>query len=102
MVKPKFHILVCSSSRLNGVQKGYCIQNGGSEIVETIIEEVDDRDLSSEIMVTNTGCLSICDKGPIVIIYPEGIWYGNVSSDDIEEIFDSHIENGKVVERLLI
>ncbi|WP_330381820.1 hypothetical protein [Defluviitalea phaphyphila] len=39
---------------------------------------------------------------PIVIVYPEGVWYGGVTYDDVEEIFDSHIEGGKVVDRLVI
>ena len=53
-------------------------------------------------MVTNTGCLQICDKGPIVIVYPDNVWYGKVSPDDVEEIMDSHIEGGEVVKRLEI
>jgi (2Fe-2S) ferredoxin len=66
------------------------------------MEEIDDRELSSEVMVTNTGCLAICDKGPVVIVYPEGVWYGSVTPDDVEEIMDSHIEGGKPVERLML
>jgi (2Fe-2S) ferredoxin len=53
-------------------------------------------------MINNTGCFGICDKGPIVVVYPEGVWYGNVSPDDVERIMDEHIEGGTPVEDLLI
>jgi len=66
------------------------------------MEEIEDRDLSNDVMVTITGCFGICDKGPIVVIYPEGAWYGNVTVEDVPEIVESHLEGGKKVERLLI
>lgn len=101
MDKPKHHIFVCTSSRLNGEIKGFCAQNDGLEILENIVEEIQDRDLDSEVMVTNTGCFGICSMGPIVMIYPEQIWYGKVTPDDVEEIMDA-IEEDKIVERLVI
>lgn len=102
MEKPNKHIFVCSSSRINGQQKGYCHSKNAVGLVELFMEEVMERDLSGEVMVTNTGCLAICEKGPIVIIYPDNVWYGNVSEDDVEEIVEEHIENGKPVARLVI
>lgn len=65
------------------------------------MEEIQDRDLDGEVMISNTGCLSICSQGPIVVIYPENIWYGGVTPDDAEEIMDA-LENGEVVERLAL
>jgi (2Fe-2S) ferredoxin len=49
-----------------------------------------------------SGCLDQCEHGPTVVVYPDGVWYGRVTPDDVEEIIDSHIVNGKPVERLLI
>ncbi|MFW6305748.1 MAG: 2Fe-2S ferredoxin [Bacillota bacterium] len=102
MVNPEYHIFVCSSSRINGQQRGFCVKKDSVEIIQNFMMEIQDRDLTSKAMVTNTGCFGICDKGPIVVIYPEGVWYGNVTPDDVEEIVASHIENGEVVERLQI
>ena len=102
MISPKHHIFVCASCRINGTQKGFCHSKDSVNILQRFIEEVDDRDLSGEVMITNTGCFSICDKGPIVVVYPEGTWYGSVTPDDVEEIMDRHIEGGEKVERLLI
>jgi (2Fe-2S) ferredoxin len=102
MNKPTHHIFVCSSSRINGQQKGFCHSKDSVGIVEELMMEIQDRELDGEVMVTNTGCLGICAQGPIVIVYPEGTWYGSVTPDDVEEIMDEHIEGGNVVERLLI
>ncbi|WP_018247472.1 2Fe-2S ferredoxin [Orenia marismortui] len=101
MNQPKYHIFVCSSSRINGQQRGFCVNKDSVEIIQNFMMEVQDRGMT-DTMITNTGCLGICDKGPIVIVYPEGVWYGNVSPDDVEEIVESHLENGEVVERLEI
>lgn len=101
MVNPKHHLFVCTSCRLNGKQQGFCYSKNSVDIVGEFMEELDSRDLSGDIMVNNTGCFGICSQGPIVVVYPEGIWYGNVTSDDVEEIVDS-LESGEVVKRLQI
>ncbi|MEN8908049.1 MAG: 2Fe-2S ferredoxin [Clostridiales bacterium] len=102
MVKPKYHVFVCSSSRLNGQQKGYCFSKEAVDIVQEFVEEIDSRELSNEVMITNSGCFGICSSGPIVVVYPDGVWYKAVTVDDVEEIVESHFENGKKVERLEI
>ncbi|MDS1029293.1 2Fe-2S ferredoxin [Bacillota bacterium LX-D] len=101
MNKPEHHIFVCSSSRINGQQKGFCISKNSAGIVGRFLEEISDRELEDKIMVTNTGCLSLCNQGPVVILYPEGVWYGGVTEDDVEDIIDA-IENGEVLERLAL
>lgn len=102
MVTPKYHIFVCTSCRINGIQKGFCYSKGAVGIVEKFMEEVDERDLSGEVMITNTGCFGICEKGPVAVIYPEGIWYGNLTEDNVEKIMDSHIEGGVPVKELML
>ncbi|WP_099466932.1 2Fe-2S ferredoxin [Konateibacter massiliensis] len=102
MVSPKYHIFVCTSCRVNGQQKGFCFSKGAVDLVQRFMEEIEDRDLSSEVMITNTGCFGICDKGPIVVVYPEGVWYRNVTEDDVETIVEQHIEGGSVVESLVL
>ncbi len=102
MLKPKYHVFVCSSSRINGQQKGYCYSKESVDIIQNFMEAVEEQGLTDEVMITNTGCLGICNKGPIVMVYPEGTWYQEVSPDDVSEIVESHFQNGEVVERLLI
>ena len=102
MKKYKHHIFVCTSSRINGTQKGFCCAKGSAKLTQRFLEEIEDRGLEDEVAVTNTGCFGLCQKGPIVVVYPEGVWYGGVSEDDARTIMDEHIVSGKVVERLLI
>lgn len=102
MIKPKRHIFVCSSSRTKGEPKGFCQSKGAVEIISNFLEEIRDRDLGSEVFVSNTGCFSLCEKGPIVVIYPDNVWYGGVTPEDVEEIMDEHIEGNSVVKRLEI
>ncbi|MBP2645641.1 MAG: Ferredoxin, 2Fe-2S [Firmicutes bacterium] len=102
MQKPKTHIFVCTSSRIGGQQKGFCHTKGAVEIMAKFMEEIEERDLGGEVFVTNTGCFSICEKGPIVVVYPDNVWYGSVTVDDVEEIMEKHIEGGSPVARLEI
>lgn len=102
MNKPKKHIFVCTSSRITGQQKGFCHTKDGVEIVSAFMEEIEDRDLGGEVFVSNTGCFGLCEKGPIVVVYPDNVWYGSVTPDDVEEIMEEHIEGGNVVKRLEI
>lgn len=101
MEKPKHHIFVCTSSRLTGENKGFCIQQKGKDIIQAFAQELQDRSLDAEVMVTNTGCLGLCTMGPVVMIYPDQIWYGKVTVEDVEEILDA-LEEGEVLERLEI
>ena len=102
MNKPKFHIFVCTSSRINGQQKGYCHSKESVDLVMKFMEEIEERDLGGDVFVNNTGCFGICEQGPIVVVYPGGTWYKGVTVDDVETIMEEHIEGGNVVTRLEI
>jgi len=102
MVQPKYHVFICTSCRINGTQKGYCFQKGSVDIIQSFMQEIEDRDLTGEVVINNTGCFGICDKGPVVVVYPEGVWYGNVSEDDVERIVEEHFEGGVPVDDLMI
>ncbi len=102
MVSPKYHIFVCTSCRTNGVQKGLCHTKNSVDIIARFMEEIEDRDLSGDVMVNNTGCFGICSRGPIAVVYPQGVWYGSLTPDDVEKIVEQHIENGEVVKELQI
>jgi (2Fe-2S) ferredoxin len=55
-----------------------------------------------KIRINRAGCLDRCDEGPVMVIYPEGIWYRYVDQQDIDEIIDSHLLHDRHVERLKI
>lgn len=100
MRKPKYHILVCSSSRISGEPVGACSRRNAADLVQYIESEASDRGMDG-ILVSNTGCLKICDSGPVVVIYPEGYWYGKVNEDAVDRILDA-LEDGQPAEELLI
>ena len=62
-------------------------------------EEIADRGLDA--MVSSTGCLKLCEKGPVVVVYPQGWWYTEVDEDKLDQILDS-LEEGQPVEQLLV
>ncbi|UNC92660.1 2Fe-2S ferredoxin [Candidatus Contubernalis alkaliaceticus] len=102
MKKPKYHVFICSSSRINGQQKGFCHSKNSVNLLEEFMEEIEERGLGGDVLVTHTGCFGICEKGPVVVVYPHNVWYGGVTSDDIEVIMDEHIEGGSPVKSLEI
>jgi (2Fe-2S) ferredoxin len=102
MQKPRHHIFVCTSSRANGQQKGFCHSKEGVDIMSKFMEEIEERSIGGEVFLSNTGCLGICEKGPVVVVYPDNVWYGSVTPEDVPVILDEHIEGGKMVDRLLL
>lgn len=102
MMKPAHHIFVCTSSRPGVPQKGFCHNKAGMDVLMKFMEEIEERELGGDVFVTNTGCFGICEQGPVVVVYPDNVWYRSVSPDDVTEILDQHIESGKAVDRLLI
>lgn len=103
MDKPKHHIFVCASFRAGGETKGkggVCQKKGSMNLLPYIESEILDRSLNAQI--TSTGCMKACDHGPVVVIYPEGHWYGGIDSEDkIDAILDA-IEDGKAAKELLL
>ncbi len=63
--------------------------------------EVEKRGLLNEVKITGCDCLGPCEEGPIMVVYPEGTWYKKVTTDDVSEIVETHIIQGKPVSRLL-
>ena len=99
MQKPDHHIFVCASFR--GLEaKGKCIKNNSMQLIPYIQEELADRGLNA--MVSTTGCLNLCEEGPVMVIYPQGTWYKGVTSEDaVDEILDA-LEEGKTAEQYLL
>jgi (2Fe-2S) ferredoxin len=99
MQKPDYHILVCASFR--GTEaKGKCIKKDSLQLVAHLEEELSDRGMNA--MVSSTGCLKLCEEGPVLVVYPQGYWYRKVDdSGVIDEILDA-LEEGKPVEGYLL
>ncbi len=99
MNKPQHHILVCNSFRLSGEPQGVCNKKGAVTLLQYLEEEIVDRGLDAQ--VSATGCLKVCDRGPAMVIYPSGYWYGDVTEEKIDQILDA-LEEDSAVEKYLM
>ena len=89
MDKPDKHLLVCASFRTSGAPQGVCHKKGAAQLLGYIEGELSDRGLNG-VTVSSTGCLKACDRGPILIVYPDNLWYGGVESEEaIDAILDA-------------
>lgn len=57
---------------------------------------------AGKVRVNRAGCLDRCEVGPVMVVYPDAVWYTFVDHEDLDEIVESHLQHGKVVERLLV
>ena len=94
----RHHIFVCTQEKPEGVTS--CPGNGSWRVLQALERELGSQGLDNEVQVTPCGCLGLCDDGPIMIAYPEGVWYHKVKEEDVSEIVDSHLRCGRVVSRL--
>ena len=99
MEKPDYHIFVCNSFRVGGDPQGVCNRKGATSLLQFLEGEIIDRGLNA--MVSATGCLKMCDKGPVMVVYPGGQWYGELTEDKLDTILDC-LEEGEPAEELLM
>jgi len=95
------HIFFCLNQRDNG--ESCCAQFDANTAFERCKSQVKAAGLAGpgQVRVNKAGCLDRCAGGPVAVVYPEAVWYSYVDSADIDEIVESHLKNGQVVQRLL-
>ncbi len=97
----KRHVFVCTGKS--------CSSFGSEGVLETFWKVLADKSLlygkrgslEGSVLVTTCGSIGLCQVGPAVMVYPEGVWYYNVQPEDVEEIVEQHFLQNKLVERLL-
>ena len=96
------HIFFCLNQRDNG--EASCANHRAQEGFEHCKKRIKAERLAGPggIRVNKAGCLDRCAGGPVAVVYPEAVWYTYVDQSDIDEIVDSHLKKGEVVERLLL
>jgi (2Fe-2S) ferredoxin len=94
------HIFICTNKRPPENPRGCCDPEGLGELQLVFKRELAARGLKSRVRANKAGCLDQCEHGPNVVVYPEGVWYGEVTAEDVAEIVESHIVNGVPVARL--
>jgi len=98
----KYHLFFCLNKRENG--DDCCAAHNAVGLFDYAKQRCKELSLNGagKVRVNKAGCLDRCAHGPVMVVYPEGVWYTAVDQTDIDEIIDSHFISGKVVERLKI
>ena len=96
------HIFFCLNQREGG--QACCANQGAQAAFEHCKASVKAAGLAGagKVRVNKAGCLDRCAGAPVAVVYPEGVWYTFVDNSDIDDIIESHLKNGQVVERLLL
>jgi len=97
----RMHVFCCNNERPPGHARGCCKERGADVLRNYMRARVKELDLKG-VRINVAGCLDRCDLGPVMVVYPEGVWYRAESEADIEEIVTRHLEGGERVERLVL
>ena len=95
----RIHIFVCTQQKPEGATS--CAASGSFAVLDGLDRELQARGMEGEVQLTTSGCIGLCDEGPVMVVYPEGVWYRRVQKSDVAEIVTSHLQSGKAVERLV-
>jgi (2Fe-2S) ferredoxin/SAM-dependent methyltransferase len=95
----RFHLFVCTQQKPEGVPS--CPANGSIAVLHALDREIQACGLGSDVQLTTCGCMGLCDEGPVMVVYPEGVWYRRVQTSDIPEILSQHLLHGKPLDRLV-
>lgn len=95
------HVFFCLNQRENG--EASCGDHGAQAAFDHCKSRVKKEGLAGagKVRVNKAGCLDRCAGGPILVVYPEAVWYTYIDNEDIDEIVESHLKHGQAVERLL-
>jgi (2Fe-2S) ferredoxin len=98
----RYHVFFCTNKRERGEQ--CCEQCNAAEIRNYAKARIKQLDLSGrgKVRINSAGCLDRCELGPVIVVYPDDVWYTYLDREDVDEIIDEHLVNGRVVERLKI
>ncbi len=98
----RYHLFFCTNQRDDG--SACCAQHGAVDMRGYLKGRVKELGLAGpgRVRVNTAGCLDRCDKGPVLVVYPEAVWYTYVDREDIDEILEKHLIGGEIVERLLL
>lgn len=95
----RFHLFVCTQQKPEGVPS--CPASGSLAVLGALDREVQARGLDNDVQLTTCGCMGLCDEGPVMVVYPAGVWYRRVQPSDVSEIVGTHLRDGKPVDRLV-
>lgn len=96
------HVFFCVNEREG--PRTCCEEGGASRVRQYAKQRVKELGLNGpgEVRVNAAGCMDRCEEGPVMVVYPEGVWYHYLDENDVEEIIREHLIEGRPVERLRI
>src|SRR5208282_2785207 len=94
----RYHVFICDQNKPEGVPS--CPARGSAATIEALRKEVAARGLLDEVQITTCGSLGACERGPNLVVYPDGVWYSGVRAEDVPELVQSHFVQGQPLERL--
>lgn len=94
------YVFVCQNRRPEGHPKGCCSSAGSNEVLFRLKERIEEKEIWDRVRPIGTTCLGMCEDGVVMVVYPDDVWYGKVSLDDVDRIVDEHLIGGNVVEDL--
>ncbi len=95
----RFHLFVCTQQKPEGVPS--CVASGSFGVLDALDREIQARGLDHDTQLTTCGCMGLCDEGPVMVVYPAGVWYRRVRPSDVSEIVGAHLRDGKPVDRFV-
>ena len=96
------HVFCCTNQRPATHRRGCCASKGSQALADYMCRRAMVTAAQRRIRINVSGCLNLCEHGPAMVIYPEGVWYRYETDADIEEILRCHVVRGERVERLII
>jgi len=96
------HVFVCCNSRPEGAPRPSCTADGSSKLHAALQQQAKAAELAGRVRINKSGCLDQCEHGPMVVVYPDAVWYGGVRPEDAAEIVNEHLVAGRPVERLRV
>ena len=95
----RYHVFVCDQQKPEGLP--CCAARGSHKLVDALRAEVAAQGLGDQVQITPCGSLGLCERGPNMVVYPEGVWYSGMSAADVPELVRSHFRDGRPLERLV-
>ncbi len=94
----RYHVYACQQEKPGSAP--CCAARGSAAVLDALRKELAAKGLMDTVQVTTCGSLGMCERGPNLVVYPEGTWYAGVQVADVPELVREHFQNGRPLERL--
>ena len=96
----RYHVYACQQEKPGNAP--CCAARGSAAVLDALRKEIAAKGLMDTVQITTCGSIGLCERGPNMVVYPEGVWYSHVRIEDVPEIVERHLIGGEPVARLMI